>query len=418
MRRASVLLTLLLARTLAAQQPESDHEMIQRLVQRVNELEAEVQRLRTQPGDSPAQPREAATAAPPAATSQPTPEPAPPPALAAAAMPQDMAHDAAGIPGMQFRGFSDIQYHASDQKGVTDTFALGQLNLFITSKISDKINALAELVIEADPNNAFGIEPERLLLQYAVNDYLNLSLGRYHTAIGFYNTAYHHSTWMQTTVDRPFLFEFEDRGGILPIHNVGLSATGRIPSGSLGLHYVAEIGNGRTSRSPLDEPVQSVRDENNGKAFNLAVFARPDWLRGFQTGFSVYRDHLTPENLPKIGQTILSGHVVYQSNRFEFLNEVILMRHAPLGSPLHDTSAFYSQISRAFSRFRPYFRYEYINAPTVDPIVGDVGLYQGPVGGIRFDFAEVAAFKLEYTRIQRRDLADTNGLTTQVSFTF
>jgi len=50
--------------------------------------------------------------------------------------------------------------------------------------------------------------------------------------------------------------------------------------------------------------------------------------------------------------------------------------------------------------------------------VGDVGLYQGPVGGIRFDFAEVAAFKLEYTRIQRRDLADTNGLTTQVSFTF
>jgi len=36
---------------------------------------------------------------------------------------------------------------------------------------------------------------------------------RYHTAIGYYNTAYHHSTWFQTTTGRPFLFEFEDKGG-------------------------------------------------------------------------------------------------------------------------------------------------------------------------------------------------------------
>src|SRR5207247_10157642 len=55
----------------------------------------------------------------------------------------------------------------------------------------------------------------------------------------------------QTTIDRPFIFAFEDEGGILPVHNVGLSASGQIPSGRLGLRYIAEIGNGRTSRSPL-----------------------------------------------------------------------------------------------------------------------------------------------------------------------
>src|SRR2546429_5321790 len=34
-----------------------------------------------------------------------------------------------------------------------------------------------------------------------------------------------------------------------PFHNVGMTASGRILSGALGLHYVAEVGNGRTSRS-------------------------------------------------------------------------------------------------------------------------------------------------------------------------
>lgn len=118
----------------------------------------------------------------------------------------------------------------------------------------------------------------------------NVGVGRFHSAVGYHNTAYHHSTWLQTTTGRPFLFQFEDQGGILPIHNVGLTASGRIPPGALGLHYVAEVGNGRTSRSPLNERVQNVLDENNRKAVNFAVFARPDAVRGLQAAISTYRD--------------------------------------------------------------------------------------------------------------------------------
>ena len=109
--------------------------------------------------------------------------------------------------------------------------------------------------------------------------------GRYHTAIGYYNTAYHHSTWLQTATGRPFLFKFEDDSGILPIHNVGVSVTGIIPSGRLGLHYIAEVGNGRASSSPNAEPVQNTVDENNGKSFNLRILFRPTGVRGLQAGF-------------------------------------------------------------------------------------------------------------------------------------
>ena len=210
---------------------------------------------------------------------------------------------------------------------------------------------------------AMGVDLERLLLQYSANDRFHISAGRYHTAVGFYNTAYHHSTWLQTTVDRPFMFAFEDEGGVLPIHNVGLTSYGSLPSGGLGLNYIAEIGNGRTSRSPLDEAVQNVQDENNRKAFNLGLYARPSGARGLQAGFSVYRDILRPEGIGRIGQTIWAGHVIYQKPKFEFMNEALVLRHSVEGGRLYQTPAFYSQISRAFGRLRPYFRYEYLNAP-------------------------------------------------------
>src|SRR5438552_5865022 len=192
-----------------------------------------------------------------------------------------------GKPRLQMQGFAEFNYRASDEKGKTNTFSLGQLDLFITSRLSEKFSVLSELILEAGEDNAFTFEVHRLLLKYSLNDYFNLSAGRYHTAIGYYNTAYHHGSWFQTTANRPFLFAFESKGGILPLHNVGLSITGRIPSAPLGLRYVAEIGNGRAAR-PGARPVQSAVDENNGKSFNLAIFSRPSQVPGLQTGFSVY----------------------------------------------------------------------------------------------------------------------------------
>ncbi len=175
-------------------------------------------------------------------------------------------------PRLRIRGFADVGWTTSSLHGTTNSFSLGQFNLFVTSRLSDKLSVLAEAVMEADSGtNQLGIELERMLLLYNLNDYLNLSLGRYHNSIAFYNTAYHHSAWLQTTTNRPFLFAFEDGGGILPIHNVGVSATGRIPSGVLGLHYVAEIGNGRSTRTALgNNPVQNVADENHGKSFKTS----------------------------------------------------------------------------------------------------------------------------------------------------
>jgi hypothetical protein len=423
-----VILLPLLLQVQAAQPPVSDprgdHELVAQLLARVQQLEAEVRELKAnRPAMAPVQ----LPAAPPV-------QPAGAPAAVERGQPAvpagtgDGGQAGMGMPGMgtgpgefptmRFQGFSDVSYAANDLGPGTNTFALGQFTLFITSTLSDHFSVVAEPVLEADERNAFGFELERLLLQFNANQYFSVGVGRYHTAIGWYNTAYHHSTWLQTAIGRPFLFEFEDKGGILPIHNVGVSMTGRIPSGGLQLRYIAEVGNGRSSRSRLDEPVQSVRDENHGKAVNLAILARPDSLRGFQAGFSAYFDRLAPADQPKVRQTILAGHAVYQGSGFEWLNEAVLVRNAPEGIDRVDyTPGFYSQVSRQFGNARPYVRYQYVNVPDTDVYFPDVGLMHGPSLGVRYDFNQFAAFKIQYDRTERRS-GGFNTVATQLSFVF
>lgn len=334
---------------------------------------------------------------------------------------------------LRIRGFADVDlhgdnYHPAGQPGDTTSFSLGELNLFVTSDISDRFRFLSEIVFEAGPDNTygvvqsganeFGVDIERYLLTYSFNDYFNLSAGRYHTAIGYYNTAFHHSTWLQTTTGRPLLFEFEDSGGILPIHNVGVEAYGRIPSGSLGLHYVAEVGNGRESRDPLQsEPVQNVMSDKNHKAVNFEVFARPTKFPGLQTGFSVYRDLLIPGGMP-VGETILAAHAVYTSSAFEWLNEALVIRHTPERGHTFETPGWYSQISHRWGQYRPYFRYQYINASSQEPIFPDIQLRAGPSAGLRYDANESVALKLQYDFMALRNQHATQGLTAQVGFTF
>jgi hypothetical protein len=326
-----------------------------------------------------------------------------------------------GSPIMRIRGFADAGYSASDAHGTTNSFALGQFNLFITSQLSQQFSVLSETVIEADPgSNLFGVDLERLLLLYRLNDYFNLSVGRFHTSIGYYSTAYHHSAWLQTTTGRPFLFDFEDHGGILPIHSVGISATGLIPSGSLGLHYVAEMGNGRGTRTAIgDNPVQNVTDENNGKSVNLAVYARPAAFNGFQAGFSIYHENLTPPGIPQVGEIILAAHAIYEKPKFEFLNEVVMLRHSlPGGAADVHSTGFYSQISRKWENYRPYFRYEFVNVPNRDPIFPDVQLNAGPSFGLRYDWSDFVAFKIQYDRRNHRGEPTTNALGLQLSYAF
>jgi hypothetical protein len=396
---------------------------LQQLLRRVEELEGQVRELRA--NGVAAAPAAAAAAVQPGGE----PSPVPPTVAEAAAQEEEQARAATGGqdheahtsgPRLKIQGFADVNFRASNGRGTTNAFSLGQLDLFITSQLSEKFSVVSELIMEAKRDNSFEFEIHRLLLRYAMNDYLNLSAGRFHTGIGYYNTAFHHGSYFATAANRPFLFTFEGQGGVLPLHNVGVSATGRVPSGSLNLRYIAEVGNGRSARSPSDRVVQTSFDENNGKSYNLGLNARPDWLPGLQTGFSFYHDRLTPTAAPNVDQRIMAAHVVFQSPRYEWLNEALFIRHKPegAGGVASYTPGFYTQFARRFGKAQPYVRYQYVNAAARDFLLRDIGRRNGPSFGLRYDLTNYAAFKGQYDRTARRGLSALDELILQLAFTF
>src|SRR5580658_5481782 len=132
-----------LAPALLAQQPapaSDDHQLVLQLLQRVNELEAEVRQLKgVQPVSLvPVSLAATQTAQTPQSATLSTPPSAPAGGMPGMALPDVM--------GLQFRGFADNLFTASNQKGTHSTFSEDAgFDFFMTSRMSDQFSALAEM---------------------------------------------------------------------------------------------------------------------------------------------------------------------------------------------------------------------------------------------------------------------------------
>jgi hypothetical protein len=425
---------------------DHDQETIAQLVEQIKQLQQQdldlQERIKIlearQPPASPV--AEADPALPP------TPPPAAeqtPPTQVPFAPPHDW-HDARGI---QWRGFGEVDYKVLNQRqpelgtygfvpGSQGNFYTADFGLFLTSRLTDKASVLSEIVFEEENAQSYKVDLRRMLLKYGYNEHLKFSFGRYQTNIGYYNWAFHSAAWQQTTADRPLVMEYASNGGLLPTQAIGVSVTGGVPLGKLGLNYVAEYGSSDTIRPDINGD-GLVTDENNGNQTNVGFFARPDKLRGLQIGGSYYHDQISnnllnalsgaqaPQTLDspgpsaRYGQTIVNAYGVYVAHGIEFLNEGFLIRHALVGSSLHfDTPAFYSQFSKQLGPLRPFLRYQYVNASPNNVIYDDVSMRFGPSFGARYDLNAYIAFKAQLDHTVRRGEPSLNGLQLQSAFTF
>src|SRR6185436_4288695 len=157
------------------------------------------------------------------------------------APPDHQTHEGPPVSEVFIRAFGSINWGATNEHGVPNSFALGQFALLATSTLSDHFSVLVEVVLEGSQTTEVVTDLERLQITYRLNDHLRVSAGRYHTAIGYYNTAFHHGAFFETATGRPRVFEFEDEGGVLPVHEVGITSTGSIPGTGSQLFYVAEV---------------------------------------------------------------------------------------------------------------------------------------------------------------------------------
>jgi hypothetical protein len=350
-------------------------------------------------------------------------------APAAAAAQEDEHHaPAAGFEATRFavQGFSDVTFrseHFAPDGGPsqnTSTFALGQFSLFLSAQIAPNISVVSEtaLVVGNEGRQPTSVTLERVYIKYVLTDAFKIAIGRTHTALGYWNEAFHHGALLHPTVARPEILRF---GGVMPVHSVGLEVSGRVPAGGWEVNYVGNLGNGRARDF---NATQGAVDLNTGKATAVKLSIAHETERVVMFGPMIYRD-IVPSNptLPgredEITETIAGAHLVYRDARIELLSEYFNIHHDNRTTAVdNDHRGWYAIGVVRVWRWKPYIGLDVTEFGANDPyfLGGDTSVRRY-LGGVRYDINSLNALKFEVRR-EHRSAGDSHALLINTAFAF
>jgi hypothetical protein len=329
-------------------------------------------------------------------------------------------HEEAGVP---VHGFADVDYEHSTlarADGRKSGFTLGNLDFFLTPNFG-RVKMLAELNFEVDEGGALATDLERLQLGYTFSDSLTAWMGRFHTPYGYWNAAFHHGAQIQT-VTRPRFVDFEDKGGILPAHTVGLWANGRVPMGQGKLVYDAYVGNGsRIVDGVLD--FNAHRDDNSNKAVggNLGYrFGGP--LDGLLVGLHALSEDVSSYDgagtlIARTHLSVTGGYYYLDIADWESIAEYYRFRNKDLsgGTGTHASWAAFLQVGRTFmDLWTPYYRWEKAALDQADNYFAtqESGrFYTRNVLGLKYSLNPNTALKIEANRTREIILGEEKSYT-------
>jgi hypothetical protein len=319
-------------------------------------------------------------------------------------------------PEFNIMGFGDISY-ISDDGSAQNGFAIGQAVAHLSALLDDSLSVFGEFSATAK-DSEYTFEIERAIVKYDFSDRFKVSAGRYHTPIGYWNSAFHHGAWLQTTVSRPEMVRFGSK--IVPIHFVGVLLEGALPgSGALGLDYKVGVGNGRHANIAR---AGDAGDINSDNAWMVQINSRPRDLSGFNAGLGIYQDEVTLPASPSVEETTSSAHMAWSQGAPEVIFEYIHSTHNLMGNSnvSGGVDAWYAQFAYRLpgnkTDWKPYARAERTKVDNFDPLLGAEGLdYEGGILGIRWDFSPYAALKAEYRNEEFNNAGRENSFRVQIS---
>jgi hypothetical protein len=396
-------------------------KLIEQLTVRVRELEAE----------------RAATAAvaqsPPLAPQAQPPQPAVPApataaATAAAASPTDsqqrltnveqqltQLEDAnaarGGGAGVPLHGFFDVGIgnHTADEPGLKGA-NVGGLDIFLNPQLGEHVRSLFELTFEVDEQGDVEPDLERAQIGYQFSDAATVWIGRFHTPFGYYNTAFHHGQEIATSLRRPRFLLFEDQGGVMPNHTVGVWLTGaeRLPEGKVT--YDLFVGNGQAIESGEIDPRSGGVDHGGAIYGGNLGYVFSETLDGLKVGVSAFRSDISDDQqIGRITRVDNAGvYFAYDTDRFEYLGEYYRFNDRDLtdGGPSHHSNTGFVQLAWRLPVATPYARYERAVLDQADNYfalqTSGTSYYRAALG-LRFDIDLQSALKFELARTKNTD---------------
>lgn len=346
------------------------------------------------------------------------------------------------VNALEFALFGDATFRDNDAEGESTSFAVGAVDFFATVPIDDKTRAFIEYVFEGG-DHGLVTDLERIWVARDLNDNLTLGAGRFHAPLGYWNRTYHHGSFMQDTVSRPFFLDFEDgAAGVLPVHTVGIMGWGETDVGSGTLGYEFAISNGSSidtdefglSASPDGKPeigINSAGDVNSNKSIgarirynfgtlplHIAAFVNIQAVAedgdGIQSGIGS-GDALMDQTISGIDSQANIGPV---SVLFEYYNFSHDSKIADGDSS--SGSAYYLQLDFNINDdLKILFRNEDLSFDSDDPWFALLGAGEGNQNlvGARLELSDTNALKLEVARFSPEGDGDDNtNMTLQWTF--
>lgn len=311
-------------------------------------------------------------------------------------------------------GFTDFSFVASSQEDTRTAFQLGEYVLYTVSNLSDRISFLGETTFEF--HDGFEVDVERVAFRYHLNNYFNFEIGKHHTPLGYWNTSYHHGTVLQPTIGRPIMLSFENRGGIMPIHTVGISVWGHFAS---DVYYEFMLGNG----------IGSTARSDNDETKSIALALHKDINQDLRIGVTSYFDRIEAGILSfqrdddgriplaaSVRQTSVGANTRFKKRALELLVEVMLVRNTSDISN-GSTLAHYIYGGYSFGKVTPYVRFDQLMFDENEPYFHPEDVDQFLIG-LKYNLSFLAVVRAEYQVISRDHSSNFNRFIIQVALGF
>ena len=294
----------------------------------------------------------------------------------------------------------------------------GGIDLFFTARVGDHFQVLSETVFLTTigtTSDTSRFDQERLWGSWQFSDLFQVKLGLEHGPISRWNNLYHHGKWLELTITRPFLARFEGDSGIIAMHEAGLEILGSFEAGKCRISYVLYLSNGR---GPLVTDVEEFSDHNDAKAITGGFGFEPMGGHPLFVGIFARWDEIPPNpavpaRVRSIGQFVGTFQVDYRGERIQVLSEVGWITDDDRTSDTEfDHVTGYVQVGFGLDdEWTPYVRFDIRDMdqgdPYYSPVNRDLDIWE-IVTGVRFDFLENAAIKLEIG-FGDRDERDAGG---------
>ncbi len=172
-------------------------------------------------------------------------------------------------------GYADINFISTDTE---NSFATGSFAPIFHYQVQDRVMMGAELAFKVDDMGNTEVDMEYFTIDYFLNDYATLVMGRFLSPLGQFRQNLH-PTWINKLPSAPQGF---GHGGAAPLADVGMQVRGGFKMGSsINANYAAYVGNGVASEMSADG---SELVEAHSPGFNADM----DGSKNFGGRFGIY----------------------------------------------------------------------------------------------------------------------------------